>query len=120
MRILTARIVLAMALLSAPFARAATLDVTTATIADVQAALETRKLSSEKLTAAYLARIKAYDKQGPAINAVIMVNPNAIREARAMDRERRAVAEAHFFVVQFVLTKGRNGFAQVLFVVAEQ
>ncbi len=86
----TAAIALSVAMAFAPFAQAATLDLTTATIADVQAALETRKLSSEKLTAAYLARIKAYDKQGPAINAVITVNPNAIREARALDRERRA------------------------------
>lgn len=77
-------------LLFAPAARAATLDLTTATIADVQAAFQTRKLSAEKLTAAYLARIKAYDDQGPAINAVLMVNPNALREARARDAERRA------------------------------
>lgn len=81
---------LTLALAPAPAAQAATLDVTSASIADVQAAFATRKLSSEKLTSAYLARIKAYDKQGPAINAVILVNPNAIREARAMDRERRA------------------------------
>ncbi len=70
--------------------RAATLDVTTASITEVQAAFATGKLTSEKLTTAYLARIKAFDDQGPSINAVIMVNPNAAREARNLDRERRA------------------------------
>ena len=50
---------LAFTLAHAPDAQSATLDVTSATIADVQAAFATRKLSSEKLTSAYLARIKA-------------------------------------------------------------
>ncbi|MGE3474680.1 MAG: amidase family protein [Rhodospirillaceae bacterium] len=85
-----AAIAIAAVMAFAPPVTAETLDLTSATIADVQAALGTRKLSSEKLTQAYLARIKAYDKQGPAINAVILVNPNAVKEARAMDRERRA------------------------------
>src|SRR5947207_2902839 len=70
-------------------AQAATLDITTATIPEIQAAYATGKVSSEKVTQAYLARIKAYDKQGPAINAVIMVNPNALAEAKAMDAERK-------------------------------
>ncbi|MER8402591.1 amidase family protein [Mesorhizobium sp. M1348] len=69
---------------------AETLDLTRATVADLQTAFRSRKLSSEKLTALYLARIKAYDKQGPSINSVIMLNPNALHEARALDRERRA------------------------------
>jgi amidase len=38
----------------------------------------------------YLARIAAYDKAGPAINAVIYLNPNALAEARKLDAERRA------------------------------
>ncbi len=85
-----ASVALVAAVASSSLARGETLDLTSATIADVQSALGTRKLSSEKLTQAYMARIKAYDKQGPAINAVIMVNANALREARALDRERRA------------------------------
>lgn len=81
---------LSLAVAAASAARAATLDVTSASIPEVQAAFATGKLTSEKLTNAYLARIKAFDDQGPSINAVIMVNPNAVREARALDRERRA------------------------------
>ena len=47
------------------------LDLQTATIADVNAAFKQGSLTSEKLVAAYLKRIEAYDKQGPTINAVI-------------------------------------------------
>ncbi len=47
-------------------------------------------LTSETLVRAYLARIAAYDKQGPTINAVIALNPKALREARRLDRERKA------------------------------
>jgi amidase len=38
----------------------------------------------------YLARIAAYDKQGPAINAVISLNSKALEQARALDAERKA------------------------------
>src|SRR5882757_1579016 len=81
---------LALALTFAPASHAATLDLDTATIADVQAAFKSGGLTSEKLTEAYLARVAAYDKQGPAINAVITLNPNALAEAKALDAERKA------------------------------
>jgi len=71
-------------------ARAATLDLTTATIADLNAALSSGAFTSEKLVELYLARIAAYDKQGPVINAVITLNPKALEEARALDAERKA------------------------------
>lgn len=74
----------------APQAVAETFDLGSATIADVQAAMDTGALSAEKLTRLYLARIKAYDKQGPAINAVITLNPDALQQARALDKERRS------------------------------
>ena len=70
-------------------AHAATLDLTTATIADVQAAYQAG-LTSENLTAAYLARIAAYDQQGPVINSVITLNPKALAEAKVLDAERKA------------------------------
>jgi amidase len=69
---------------------AAALNIETATVADLQAAFEKGTLTSEKLTAIYLARVAAYDKQGPAINAVITLNPNALAEAKALDAERAA------------------------------
>ncbi|MCP5144183.1 MAG: glutamyl-tRNA amidotransferase [Gammaproteobacteria bacterium] len=66
----------------------APLDLTSATIADLNAAFAHNALSAEQLTRAYLARIEAYDKQGPAINAVITLNPNAVEQARVLDQER--------------------------------
>jgi amidase len=76
--------------LAAQAVSAAALNIETATIADVQAAYTTGKLTAEQLVQAYLARIAAYDKQGPAINAVITLNPKALDEARALDAERKA------------------------------
>jgi amidase len=66
------------------------LDITSATIADLNSAFARGTLTSEKLTEFYLARIAAYNQQGPAINAIISLNPNALAEAKALDIERKA------------------------------
>ena len=66
------------------------LDITTATIPQVAAQMRDGTITSEQLTAAYLKRIEAYDKQGPTINAVITLNPHALEQARRLDAERRA------------------------------
>jgi len=79
--------ILALPSLSAP---AAHFDLHTATMADIQAAMDAGALTSEKLVGLYLARIEAYDKHGPRINAVITLNPQALATARALDAERRA------------------------------
>ena len=71
-------------------AGAATLNIETATIADIEGAYKTGNLTAERLTQAYLARIAAYDKKGPAINAVITLNPKALTEAKSLDAERKA------------------------------
>jgi amidase len=60
-----------------------------ATLADINAAFDARTLSAEQLTGMYLKRISAYDKQGPALNSVIVLNPKALDTARALDAERR-------------------------------
>jgi len=70
--------------------RAAELNLTTATIAELQSAMDAGTLSAEKLTQAFLARIAAYEKKGPALNAIILLNPAALSEARALDAERAA------------------------------
>jgi len=71
-------------------ARAAQFELSTATLADIQAATDAGALSSEKLVTLYLKRIEAYDKQGPKINSVLYLNPRALEEARALDAERKA------------------------------
>ena len=47
------------------------------------------RLTCRELTEAYLARIQAYDQQGPALNAIIAVNPRALEEAERLDRQLR-------------------------------
>jgi amidase len=74
----------------APVAQAAELKLEDATIADLQVAFKSGALTSEKVTELYLARIAAYDKQGPGINAVITLNPKALEEAKALDAERKS------------------------------
>ena len=63
-------------------------DLSTATIADIQAAMEAGALTAEKLVQLYLNRIEAYDRKGPALNSIIAVNPHALEIARELDRER--------------------------------
>jgi amidase len=69
--------------------QAAQFDLSKATIADINAAFDAGALNSEKLVQLYLARIEAYDKQGPALNSIINLNPRALEEARALDKERK-------------------------------
>jgi len=71
-------------------ARAAGLNIETVTIADLNAAFADGTLTSEQLVSAYLKRIEAYDKQGPAINAIITLNKKALDEARQLDAERKS------------------------------
>ncbi|HUE85223.1 MAG TPA: amidase family protein [Vicinamibacterales bacterium] len=64
-------------------------DLTTASIDDIQAAVAAGALTYERLVGLYLARIEAYDKNGPRLNAVLAINPRALDTARALDEERR-------------------------------
>jgi amidase len=56
------------------------------TIAQIHAAMRAKRLTCRGLVEQYLKRIDAYDKQGPALNAITVVNPAALTEADAMDR----------------------------------
>jgi Asp-tRNA(Asn)/Glu-tRNA(Gln) amidotransferase A subunit family amidase len=67
----------------------AAFDVFEASIPDIQAALADGRVTSRELVQAYLARIAAYDQRGPRLNAVVRLNPQALAEADALDRERR-------------------------------
>jgi amidase len=76
-------------LLFAASANATTFDLSTATIADINAAIDAGALSSEQLVRLYLQRIEAYDHKGPKLNSVITLNKSAVAEARALDAERK-------------------------------
>jgi Asp-tRNA(Asn)/Glu-tRNA(Gln) amidotransferase A subunit family amidase len=62
------------------------LDVVEATIADIHAAMRAKTLTCRALVDAYLARITAYDKRGPMLNAIVVVNPAARDLADELDR----------------------------------
>ena len=63
-------------------------DVTEKTIPELAAAIRSGTTTSKRLVQAYLDRIEAFDRRGPAINAIISINPKALDEAEALDRER--------------------------------
>src|SRR5712672_2678996 len=56
-----------------------------ATVADLQARMAAGTVTSEQLTKYYLHRILALDQNGPGVNSVIELNPEAIRIAEQMD-----------------------------------
>ncbi len=65
-------------------------DLEEATIAELQAAMESGDLSSVELVDFYIRRIEALDQRGPTVNSVLALNPQAREIARNRDRERRS------------------------------
>jgi amidase len=61
-----------------------------ASIAEQQAALRAGAVTSEALTRAYIDRIATLDRTGPRLNSVLVLNPHALADARALDRGRGA------------------------------
>ena len=59
-----------------------------ADVASLQRQMAAGTLSSRALTQAYLDRIAAIDDAGPLLNAVIETNPDALKDADALDAER--------------------------------
>jgi amidase len=73
-----------------PRAPAASFDVHEKSIVELLAAQRIGTVTSRDLVEKYLARIRAYDQDGPRLNAMIAMNPRALEEADALDAERRA------------------------------
>ena len=61
-------------------------EVEETTIAQVHEAISAGRLTCRALVDAYLRRIDAYDKNGPALNAIVVLNPDATKEADAEDQ----------------------------------
>jgi amidase len=57
-------------------------------ILDLQAAMQSGRVTSRGLVESYLARIQAYDQAGPRLNSIVLINPRARDEADAMDAQR--------------------------------
>src|SRR5688500_16117308 len=58
-------------------------------ILELQAEMQSGKLTSRALVRRYLARIEKLDRRGPALRSVLEVNPDALAIAQALDRERK-------------------------------
>jgi amidase len=69
-------------------------EVEETTIARIHAAMKAGHLTCRRLVEQYLERIETYDKAGPALNAIVLVNPNALNEADALDRRAKQGALA--------------------------
>lgn len=65
-------------------------DVVEAGISRLRAALDSGEVTSEELVRLYLDRIEKYDSSGIHLNALVVMNPEAIEEAQASDRRRAA------------------------------
>lgn len=61
-----------------------------ATVAQLQQQMQEGTLTSHALVQAYLDRIAAIDRAGPALHSVIETNPDALKEADALDAERKS------------------------------
>jgi hypothetical protein len=59
----------------------ASFDVVEATISQVHDAMKAGRLTCRELVGHYLKRIEAYDKNGPGINSIVMVNPEVEKQA---------------------------------------
>jgi amidase len=69
---------------SAPF------ELEEATVEALQRGMKSGQYTARSIVEAYLARIDAIDKHGPAVNSMIELNPNALDIAEQLDRERKA------------------------------
>ena len=56
------------------------------TISGIHAALAAGTVTCVQVVQAHLRRIDAYDRRGPALNAIIAINPRALELAAALDR----------------------------------
>lgn len=63
-------------------------ELAEASIEELQSRLGTGQLTSVDLVDYYLTRIEAYDKNGPALNSIAYINPNAREQAEELDQER--------------------------------
>lgn len=71
------------------FAKASSDDIVYMSLPEIIDALESGQVTSVQLVEAYLARIDNYDKNGPVLQSVLSINPDALELARLADEQRR-------------------------------
>ncbi|HKP88295.1 MAG TPA: amidase, partial [Blastocatellia bacterium] len=67
-----------------------TFEMEEATIAQLRRAMESGASTARSIVEKYLTRIHDVDKNGPSINSVIELNPDALAIADALDAERKS------------------------------
>ncbi|MEE9372974.1 MAG: amidase [Saprospiraceae bacterium] len=65
-----------------------TIELEELTIDEIQKAYESGTYNATQLIQAYLNRIEDLDVNGPALNSIIMINPDALTIAAELDKER--------------------------------
>jgi len=60
------------------------------TIADLQSAMASGRMTARSITQQYLDRISELDRKGPTLRHVIEINPDALSIADSLDQERKA------------------------------
>jgi Asp-tRNA(Asn)/Glu-tRNA(Gln) amidotransferase A subunit family amidase len=58
-----------------------------ATVSQIHEALKAKRITCRSLVEQYLRRIEAYDKNGPALNAIVQINREALKQADALDQQ---------------------------------
>jgi amidase len=79
-----------------------------ASIASIRQALKDGTISCRALVQAYLDRIEAYDQQGPKLHAIRALNPSALAEADAFDKDTARLSSAPLGCVPLVLKDNYN------------
>ena len=102
-----------------------TVDLMDATISDLQREMEECHVTSEQLTQMYIDRIEAYDEE-LKLNSIIFINPEALKEAKELDKERSEgkvrgplhgipiVVKANCEVAGLPVTAGSNSLANMV------
>src|ERR1700716_3772745 len=60
------------------------------TVADLQSAMASGRMTAHSITQQYIDRIQALDRSGPTLRAVLEINPDALSIADTLDGERKA------------------------------
>jgi amidase len=82
-------LIVSLAVIAAAAQSPAPFEVHEATIAQVHAAIKAGRLTCRGLVEQYLRRIDMFDKNGPALNAIVVTNPQALQQAEALDQRFR-------------------------------
>lgn len=80
-----------------------TFEITESTISEIQQAFEENRLSSVELVKGYLERIEKFDKNGPKINSVLSINPDALKIAAELDEMRGQEGQGPLYGIPVLL-----------------